>query len=69
MKKGQLISVLLGLTIAAAAAAVQRSHQPPSAGSAPVTTHVVAAANAFLATLTEPQRASGGRDAGRLVGP
>jgi hypothetical protein len=56
MKKRQLISGLLALTIAAAAAAVQRSHPPSAAGSAPVTARVVAAANDFLATLTEPQR-------------
>jgi hypothetical protein len=57
MKERQLISGLLALTIAAAAGAVQRSHPRSAAGSAPVTARVVAAANAFLATLTEPQRA------------
>jgi hypothetical protein len=56
MRRRQLISGLLALTIAAAAAAVQRSHPPSAAGSAPVTARVVAAANDFLATLTEPQR-------------
>src|SRR5690348_8276495 len=50
---------LIVLVLAMSLTAASRQRSPAASGAPDVTMKVVAAANAFLATLTQPQRASG----------
>ena len=62
LKTSRVIWMCLAVALPAAVGAVQRAGAPRPAAAAPqaaVTTRVVAAANAFLATLSEAERAKG----------